>query len=43
MTVFEHISSMNIDELVDWLDKNGTYDFTPWEQWFDKLLLVRTS
>lgn len=36
MTVFEHINSMKIDELVNWLDKNGAYDFTPWEQWFDK-------
>jgi hypothetical protein len=36
MTVFENIHSKNIDELVDWLDKNGAYDYTPWERWFDK-------
>lgn len=36
MTVFENIHSKNIDELVDWLDKNGAYDYTPWQRWFDK-------
>lgn len=36
MTVFEHINSMKIDELVNWLDKNGMYYFSPWETWFDK-------
>lgn len=36
MTVFESFRLKNIDELVEWLDKNGAYDFTPWEKWFDK-------
>lgn len=36
MTIFENIKSKNIDELVEWLDKNGAYDYTPWERWFDK-------
>ena len=27
---------MNIDELVEWLDKNGAYEYTPWERWFEK-------
>ena len=36
MTVFENISSKNIDELVEWLDKNGAYEGNPWSRWFDK-------
>lgn len=36
MTIFENIKSKNIDELVEWLDKNGAYDYSPWEKWFDK-------
>ena len=36
MTVFENINSKNIDELVEWLDRNGAYECTPWERWFDK-------
>lgn len=36
MTVFENIRSKNIEELVDWLDRNGAYDCAPWEYWFDK-------
>ncbi len=35
MTAFENIHSKNLDELVEWLDKNGAYDNTPWEKWFD--------
>lgn len=35
MTVFENIHSKNIDELVEWLDKNGAYSESPWERWFD--------
>ena len=36
MTVFENINSKNIDELVEWLDKNGASDNTPWIRWYDK-------
>jgi hypothetical protein len=36
MTVFENINSKNIDELVEWLDKNGASDGNPWILWFDK-------
>ncbi len=36
MTVFENIHSQNLDELVEWLNKNGAYDETPWQKWFDK-------
>lgn len=35
MTVFESIHSKNIDELVEWLDKNGAYNQSPWERWFN--------
>lgn len=36
MTIFESIKSKNIDELAEWLDKYGTYDYAPWIEWFDK-------
>lgn len=36
MTVFENIHSKNLEELVDWLDKNGAYNESPWEKWFNK-------
>jgi len=36
MTVFDSAKSKNIDELVEWLDKNGAYDYTPWDKWFDR-------
>lgn len=36
MTVFENIHSKNIDELVEWLDKNGAYDDPPWLKWYDR-------
>jgi hypothetical protein len=36
MTTFEYVKSKNIDELVDWLDRNGASDYTPWDNWFDK-------
>lgn len=36
MTVYENIHSKSIDELVEWLDKNGAYSESPWERWFDK-------
>lgn len=36
MTVFEDIHSKDIDGLVEWLDKNGAYNGSPWTRWFDK-------
>ena len=36
MTVFENLMSMNIDELVDWLDKNGAAYGAPWKVWYNK-------
>lgn len=36
MNVFDNVKSKNIDELVEWLDKNGAWDCTLWDKWFDK-------
>ena len=36
MTVFESIHSKSINELVEWLDKNGAYNDAPWERWWNK-------
>ena len=27
---------MTVDELADWLDKNGCFDDSPWSDFFDK-------
>ena len=35
MTNFKHLQSMSIDELAEWLDENGMWDYSPWSQWFD--------
>lgn len=35
MTVFENIKSKNVDELVEWIVKNGAYDNAQWEVWFN--------
>lgn len=36
MTQFENIKSKNIDELAEWLDKHGAYDYSSWSKWWDK-------
>lgn len=36
MTVFENLMSKNMDELVEWLDKNGAYTDAPWGKWFNR-------
>lgn len=36
MTVFEDIHFKNIDEFVEWLDKNGAHNGCPWDKWFRK-------
>lgn len=36
MTWFEKITAMNIDQLAEWLDKNGMFDDSPWVLWFDE-------
>lgn len=35
MNKFEKFKSMDIDELIDWLDKNGAFDDSPWIRWWD--------
>ena len=35
MTVFDWINSKNIDEFAEWLYKVGTYDDSPWMQWWN--------
>jgi hypothetical protein len=35
MTVFEDITSKNIDEFAKWLNENGS-DNSPWILWFDE-------
>lgn len=35
MTNMKDLQSMNIDELVEWLDDNGQFDGSPWMEWFD--------
>jgi hypothetical protein len=33
---FDVIKAMNMEELADWLDKNGQFDTAPWTLWFDR-------
>lgn len=35
MTIFEKSKLSTIDETVDWLDKYGNFDDSPWMVWFD--------
>ena len=34
MNNLEKLKSMSVDELVDWLDKHGSFDDSPWLKWF---------
>lgn len=36
MTNFEKIKSMSIEEFSEWLDKYGSFDGSPWMDWFSK-------
>lgn len=36
MSNLEHLQSMSIDELAAWLDKYGSFDDSPWSNWFSK-------
>ena len=35
MTIFEKIKSYSLEELADFLDKNGSFDQSPWSDWFN--------
>jgi len=34
MNNFENLKSMSVEELAEWLDKNGIFDNSPWMNWF---------
>ena len=36
MTNFEHLKSMSIEELAEWLDEYGQFDNSPWSTWFSE-------
>lgn len=36
MAVFDKVTSKNIDEFAEWLDKYCYHDCAPWMDWFDK-------
>jgi hypothetical protein len=36
MNNFEKLKSMSVDNLAEWLSKNGRYENSPWSLWFDK-------
>lgn len=36
LTRFEEFNNMSLDELAEWIDKNGTWDDSPWNKWWDE-------
>ena len=36
MNNFEHLKAMTVEELAMWLDENGMFDDSPWNDWFNK-------
>lgn len=36
MTNFEKFKNMNIDGLVEWLDRYDMFEDSPWMKWFDE-------
>jgi hypothetical protein len=36
MNNFENLKSMSVEELAEWLDVNGMFDGSLWNQWFDE-------
>lgn len=36
MNNFERLKSMSVEEISQWLDKNGMWDNSPWSKWWDK-------
>lgn len=35
MTQLEMFKNMDIDAFIEWLDKHGQFDGSPWMKWFD--------
>ncbi len=35
MNNFEQLKSMSLDQFVEWLDENVSFDCSPWWDWFD--------
>lgn len=36
MNNFDILKSKNLDELADWLDKHGAYEYSIWAEWWDR-------
>lgn len=36
MTNFEHLKSLSIQQLAEWLDAYEQFDNSPWSDWFNK-------
>ena len=36
MTNFENLRQMSVEQLAEWLDKNGQFDTALWTIWFDQ-------
>lgn len=36
MTKYNKIKTMSIDEVAEWIAKNGQFDGSPWMDWFNK-------
>lgn len=35
MTNYEHITSLPLDQLTEWLAQNASWEDSPWSEWFD--------
>ena len=35
MTNYEHITSLSLDQLTEWLVQNASWEDSPWSGWFD--------
>lgn len=35
MTNYEKLTKMTLEQLANWIDKNGNFDGSPWMSWFD--------
>ena len=36
MTNMEKLRTMSLEDLAEWLDKNGMFDTSPWSEWFNQ-------